>query len=123
MAARNPVKSLKSSTAGIFMTVSLVFSIDFIPRFAALDTAATLSPMSRAWRIGDLVKPFVPIMLTDAVHRRSCYAGLCPVQQDTAVDPRGCTRGRVTKCLANIASLLSRKVDVRQVDVNGSLVV
>lgn len=51
-------------------------------------TPATLSPMSRAWRIGDLVKSFVPIMLTDAVHPGSCYAGLC-AQQDLLVISRG----------------------------------
>lgn len=49
----------------------------------------TLSPMSRAWRIGDLVKSFVPIMLTDAVHPGgSCYTGLC-AQQDLLVVSRG----------------------------------
>lgn len=60
-----------------FMATSLVHKLVSLALFPApgiyWTLTATLSPMSRAWRIGDLVKSFVPIMLTDAVHRSSCY--------------------------------------------------
>jgi len=52
-----------------FMASSLVrklVSFALCPSLGTLDTGGNPIPVSRAWRIGDLVKSFVPIMLTDA---------------------------------------------------------
>jgi len=46
--------------------VRKLVSFALCPSLGTLDTGGNPIPVSRAWRIGDLVKSFVPIMLTDA---------------------------------------------------------